>query len=149
VDDALVALSSLLDDLIDHIRGSQHMAEIDLTITSTNDALHVKATSLRERSVAPARQPLTLLLTPLTAAEKRVLAHLPTNLTFAAIAEECFLSRNTVKTQAIAIYRKLGVSSRHDAVTRARELGLLPAFQPLLSGSPDGRISALAGPDRA
>ena len=35
------------------------------------------------------------------------------------------LSPNTVKTQAISIYRKLGASSRSDAVARARELGLL------------------------
>ena len=34
------------------------------------------------------------------------------------------MSRNTVKTQAIAVYRKLGVSSRDDAIDRAAELGL-------------------------
>jgi LuxR family transcriptional regulator, maltose regulon positive regulatory protein len=36
-----------------------------------------------------------------------------------------FLSPNTVKPQAISIYRKMGASSRRDAVTRSRELGLL------------------------
>ena len=36
-----------------------------------------------------------------------------------------FLSRNTVKTQVISIYRKLGVSSRNEAVDRLVELGLL------------------------
>jgi LuxR family maltose regulon positive regulatory protein len=41
------------------------------------------------------------------------------------IAEHLFVSRNTVKSQAIAIYRKLAVSSRGGAVARARELGLL------------------------
>ena len=35
-----------------------------------------------------------------------------------------FVSRNTVKTQAISIYRKLGVSSRSEAIDRAAELGL-------------------------
>ena len=30
-----------------------------------------------------------------------------------------------VKTQAISVYRKLGVSSRSEAITRMRELGLL------------------------
>ncbi len=48
----------------------------------------------------------------MTPAEMRVLRYLPTHLTFAAIADELFVSRNTVKTQAISIYRKLGVSSR-------------------------------------
>jgi LuxR family maltose regulon positive regulatory protein len=64
---------------------------------------------------------------PLTTAELRVLAYLPTHLSFQAMAEDLFVSRNTVKTQAISIYRKLGVSSRGDAVVRARELGLLEA----------------------
>ncbi len=51
------------------------------------------------------------MLTPLTPAEQRVLAYLPTNLTFSAIAEDCYLSRNTVKAHAITIYRKLGTNS--------------------------------------
>ena len=38
---------------------------------------------------------------------------------------ERFISRNTVKTQAISIYRKLGVSSRKPAVEAARKLGFL------------------------
>jgi LuxR family maltose regulon positive regulatory protein len=61
----------------------------------------------------------------MTPAEMRVLRYLPTHLSFAAIADELFVSRNTVKTQAIAIYRKLGVSSRTPAVAAARELGVL------------------------
>jgi LuxR family maltose regulon positive regulatory protein len=36
-----------------------------------------------------------------------------------------FLSRNTIKSQAISIYHKLGTSSRSQAVARSRELGLL------------------------
>ncbi len=64
---------------------------------------------------------------PLTTAELRVLAYLPTHLSFQAMAEDLYVSRNTVKTQAISIYRKLGVSSRGDAVARARELSLLEA----------------------
>ena len=35
------------------------------------------------------------------------------------------LSRNTIKSEAISIYRKLGTPSRSRAVARARELGLL------------------------
>ena len=48
-----------------------------------------------------------------------------THLSFPEIAAELFLSRHTIKSQAISIYRKLGTSSRNQAVTRARELGLL------------------------
>jgi LuxR family maltose regulon positive regulatory protein len=61
----------------------------------------------------------------LTAAELRVLPMLATHLSFPEIGTEMFLSPNTVKSQATSIYRKLGVSSRHHAVTRSRELGLL------------------------
>jgi LuxR family transcriptional regulator, maltose regulon positive regulatory protein len=61
----------------------------------------------------------------LTAAELRLLPFLPTHLSFAEIAGELFVSRSTVKTQAISIYRKLGVSSRSDAIDRARSMGLL------------------------
>jgi LuxR family maltose regulon positive regulatory protein len=42
-----------------------------------------------------------------------------------------FLSRNTIKTQAISIYRKLGVSSRTQALEKAAELGLLSELSPL------------------
>jgi LuxR family maltose regulon positive regulatory protein len=43
----------------------------------------------------------------------------------AEIAQELELSSNTIKTHTRAIYRKLAVSTRPAAVTRARELGLL------------------------
>jgi LuxR family transcriptional regulator, maltose regulon positive regulatory protein len=61
----------------------------------------------------------------LTAAELRVLPLLATHLSFPEIGTEMFLSPHTVKSQAMSIYRKLGASSRHQAVTRARDLGLL------------------------
>jgi LuxR family maltose regulon positive regulatory protein len=61
----------------------------------------------------------------LTAAELRLLPMLPTHLSFPQIAGEMFLSPNTVKSEAMSIYRKLGASSRSQAVTRSRELGLL------------------------
>lgn len=62
-----------------------------------------------------------------TAAEMRVLEMLPTHHSLGAIGTELFVSRNTVKSHTIAIYRKLGVSGRGAAVDRARELGLLEA----------------------
>jgi LuxR family transcriptional regulator, maltose regulon positive regulatory protein len=61
----------------------------------------------------------------LTAAELRLLPMLPTHLSFPQIGEEMFLSPNTVKSHAVSIYRKLGATSRSQAVTRSRELGLL------------------------
>jgi LuxR family maltose regulon positive regulatory protein len=41
------------------------------------------------------------------------------------IASRLFISRNTAKTEAVAIYRKFGVSSRGKAIERAIEVGLV------------------------
>jgi len=72
-----------------------------------------------------ARSSFPLGASALTAAELRLLPMLPTHLSFREIAEEMFLSPHTVKSEAISLYRKLGASSRNQAVTRSRELGLL------------------------
>lgn len=61
----------------------------------------------------------------LTKAELRLLPLLVTHLTYPEIGERLYVSRHTVKTQAMSIYRKLGVSSRADAVSKAREIGLI------------------------
>jgi DNA-binding CsgD family transcriptional regulator len=61
----------------------------------------------------------------LSNAELRLLPLLATHLTFKELASRLCLSRNTVKTQAISIYRKLGVSGRSEAIRRAAELGLV------------------------
>jgi len=61
----------------------------------------------------------------LTKAELRLLPLLATHLSFREIGNRLFVSRNTVKTQAISVYRKLGVSSRSEAIERATEIGLL------------------------
>ena len=55
----------------------------------------------------------------------RLLPLLTTHLSVPEIAAELFVSPNTAKTHAVSIYRKLGASSRGQAVVRARELGLL------------------------
>jgi LuxR family maltose regulon positive regulatory protein len=60
----------------------------------------------------------------LTAAELRLLPLLPTRLTFAEIGERLYVSQHTVKTHASSVYRKLGVSSRSQAVQRLQEFGL-------------------------
>ncbi|MBC2933733.1 LuxR family transcriptional regulator [Nocardioides sp. zg-1228] len=62
---------------------------------------------------------------PLTPAELRVLPYLPTHLRIADIAQRLQLSRNTVASEVSAIYRKLGATSRGEAVDRATFLGLL------------------------
>jgi len=61
----------------------------------------------------------------LTKAELRLLPLLASHLTFPEIGDRLFISRHTVKSQAMSIYRKLGTSSRSEAVGRAIESGLL------------------------
>ena len=60
----------------------------------------------------------------LTPAELRLLPLLATHLTFREIATALEVSRNTVKTQAISIYRKLGVSGRSEAIAAVAALEL-------------------------
>jgi LuxR family maltose regulon positive regulatory protein len=62
---------------------------------------------------------------PLSGREQAVLRYLPTTLSNREIAVELLVSTNTLKTHLRAIYRKLDVGDRRDAVRRARSLGLL------------------------
>jgi LuxR family transcriptional regulator, maltose regulon positive regulatory protein len=63
----------------------------------------------------------------LTAAELRLLPLLSTHYSFREIGERLHVSPHTVKSQAMSVYRKFGVSSRSQAIHRARTLGLLAA----------------------
>lgn len=62
-------------------------------------------------------------------AELTVLRLLTSDLSTREIANQLFLSPNTVRSHTRAIYRKLGVNSRDDAVARATALGLLGQAQ--------------------
>jgi LuxR family maltose regulon positive regulatory protein len=66
------------------------------------------------------------LAAALTERELTVLRLLPTRLTTREIGRELDVSPNTVRSQVQAIYRKLQVNRRAEAVTNARQLGLLP-----------------------
>ena len=61
----------------------------------------------------------------LTEREFAVLRDLATNATIREIAEQSYLSPNTVKTQIKSLYRKLGVNSRAAAVTTAHSWNLV------------------------
>lgn len=67
-------------------------------------------------------EPATGELSP---AEQRVLRLLATRLTQREVADELYVSVNTVKTHARVIYRKLGVRTRSAAIDAARELNLV------------------------
>jgi LuxR family maltose regulon positive regulatory protein len=76
--------------------------------------------------VAPLPEPAarTVLVEPLTDREVIVLRYLTSRLTMSEIASELYISVNTVRTHTKAVYRKLGVASRQDAVTEAHRLGI-------------------------
>jgi len=83
------------------------------------------AAALEVRAAQPAAAPSSRVLAePLTAAELRILALLPTS-TYLQIADTLYVSRNTVKTHLRSIYQKLGVASRSAALERAVDLRLL------------------------
>jgi LuxR family transcriptional regulator, maltose regulon positive regulatory protein len=83
-----------------------------------------EAQTLRAR-LSKERTPSAVGASSLTAAELRVLPLLATHLSFPEIGAELFLSPNTIKSQAVSLYRKLGVVTRSQAVARSRELALL------------------------
>jgi LuxR family transcriptional regulator, maltose regulon positive regulatory protein len=86
-------------------------------------SLAEEAAALRERLDAVEAGPVGA--SSLTTAELRLIPFLSTHLTFPQIGERLFVSRHTVKTQAVSIYRKLGVTSRGEAIERVEALGLL------------------------
>lgn len=88
---------------------------------------HAEFTTAALGGVPPGEQPIPVAANgqELTERERAVLPFLATHLTATQIAEELFLSVNTVKSHQQAIYRKFGVSSRRAAVDRGRDLGLI------------------------
>lgn len=66
-----------------------------------------------------------VLIEVLTNRERAVLTHLPSHLTQQQIADDLYVSLNTLKTHMKSLYRKLGVSSRSAAVNKARSHNLI------------------------
>ncbi len=85
------------------------------TLPAEADLLRAQVGQIADTSVG---------VSSLTAAELRLLPLLSTHLSFPEIGERLYVSRHTVKSQALSLYRKLGVSSRGEAVHRMSELGL-------------------------
>jgi len=61
----------------------------------------------------------------ITMAEAQVLRYLPRPLPFSVIADKLGISRSAAKERAARLYKRLGVHSRDEAISRARSLGLL------------------------
>ena len=80
----------------------------------------------RSRMLASATRRRAKTQAPLTERELAVLRLLPTRLSTRQISQELHVSVNTIRSQIQAIYRKLEATTRTEAVTQARQLGLLP-----------------------
>ena len=81
-----------------------------------------------DRLTAPAEHPETdpaPLTEPLTDREMGVLRLLPSMRSNTEIADELFISVNTVKVHLKSLYRKLDVPNRRDAVRRGHTLRLI------------------------
>jgi LuxR family transcriptional regulator, maltose regulon positive regulatory protein len=103
----------LVEELCDLLRSHPHVG----VLADQVDALAKDVDAMPEHGKGAA--------VGLTGAELRLLPLLSTHLSFREIGEALFVSRNTIKTQAISVYRKLGVSGRSDAIDRAEALGLM------------------------
>jgi LuxR family maltose regulon positive regulatory protein len=80
---------------------------------------------VQRRLEQPAQLPVNEWGDVLTDRERKILRYLATNLSNSEISQAEFVSVNTVKTHIAHVYRKLGVTSRREAVRRASELGLV------------------------
>ncbi len=89
-----------------------------------DDAAEVVAAD-EAAAAAVAEDAATVRAASISMAEARVLRYLPTPLTFALIADKLGISRSAAKERAERAYKKLGVHSRTEAVSRARALGLI------------------------
>ena len=101
------------------------MWEVDSLLWQRPDlgALRDQAEELRTQLGAMRKGPMGG--SSLTPAEVRLLRLLGTHYSFREIGGQLYLSQHTVKSQAMSIYRKFGVSSRGEAIQYARDLGLL------------------------
>ena len=123
--EGMLALAQVLLDLGDSARAAEIIDDAqDVLILYPDDvdALTTRLEWLRRRL---ARPPHADLVDPLTDREVAVLRLLRGTLSLREIGQELGVSPNTVKTHTQAIYRKLDVTSRHDAVERGYDTGLL------------------------
>jgi LuxR family transcriptional regulator, maltose regulon positive regulatory protein len=99
---------------------------LTVMIPATGPHAHMRAMLLQHfeaQSEGPVRSERYVVT--LTDSETAVLRYLPSQLTNEEIASDLCLSVNTIKSHLRTLYRKLGVTSRREAITKARELDLL------------------------
>jgi LuxR family maltose regulon positive regulatory protein len=124
--EARLRLAQVLLDLGDDAGAAELIDEAHDVLTLFPDgaeALRARLEQLRQQLVGQPRGGSAA--DSLTEREMTVLRLLRGTLSLREIGQELYVSPNTIKTHAQAIYRKLGVSTRHDAVAYARDIGIL------------------------
>jgi LuxR family maltose regulon positive regulatory protein len=126
---ASVILASLLSAEAHLLLGDPVSAKTMLLQTEGLLLREPRAKGFRQRATRLQAEmdgfPVESKMPALTPAERRLLEFLPTHFTMAEIGTRLCVSRNTVKSHTIAVYRKLGASNRSEAVERAKRLGML------------------------
>ena len=122
----LLRMAPVLLDTGDRPRAVALLSEARLLLTSSPDGAEVQLARLDQLERRLAAEPRDVVISePLTDREGAVLRLLRGPLSLREIGQVLGVSSNTVKSHVRAIYRKLGVSARHEAVARARGLGIL------------------------
>jgi LuxR family maltose regulon positive regulatory protein len=122
------AKGSIAPDYVDQILAafpSETEGDADAGIRRTTQPSLSSADLGPQSTPSKAGRDSSSLIEPLTPRELEVLELLGRRMTNKEIAEELVVSPVTVKTHTLNIYRKLDVRTRRQAVTRARELGIL------------------------
>ena len=123
--EALVMLAQVLVNMGDRSGAAAVIDEARLVLVSVPDppaALLARLVRLEQQATG---RRATSLADPLTERELAVLSLLQGTLSLREIGQELHLSANTIKTHTQAVYRKLGISTRRDAVEKGRKAGLL------------------------
>jgi LuxR family maltose regulon positive regulatory protein len=122
---ALLRLATALHTVGDNARAHEVLESARFELSTLPDA-GVLETLLAEKEahIHERHRREGFLGESLSESELRVLRLLAEGRSLREVSRELYLSSNTVKTHRRTIYRKLGVSSREEALLRAAELGI-------------------------
>lgn len=119
----LAALGRCVDQLGDRPRSLALLTEATAVLNSCSEPGRAAALVADQPGARRSRPPSSR--TTLTTRGAAVLRLLPSQLSLREIADELFVSHNTIKTHSRTLYRKLSVATREQAVRVARDQGLL------------------------
>jgi LuxR family maltose regulon positive regulatory protein len=123
--DNMFRLAPVLDDLGERPAAAALLGKAREMLTAWPDGAEAQWARLARLQRRVATPPRGVAGEPLTEREVTVLRLLRGALSLREIGQQLHLSPNTVKTHVKAVYRKLGVSTRHDAIASAHRIGIL------------------------